>query len=557
MRTESIDLGRADDGLRTQLHESASVEDLVESIYLEHPPFSDSSADLESIVWRPRLREWLVLSCVFFVAMLDAFDTTMMVPIIPVLSAVFDQPLRTVLWVDTSYLVASAASQPIFAMLSEVFGHGPILIVAVVIATAGTGVCSGSLSVACLVAGRLVQGMGNGGAMAVSSLLVTDLIPYPHRVRFADYKCRAWVLGAMIGPVFGGFFARYGKWNWTFYFSYIFCGLGLFVAPFAIDLKECKSISRRATREMDWVGAILTVLGIGLLLVAISWVGRPPIGWDDWRILVTSCIGGLAMVVLVLYESIWVSRPMFNLGIFSSMSKIMLYIGSFFHGLLVFWHLQGLAIYLFLVKESSTPFTGVSLMAITAPALPTLLLTAKLGISRYPTRPRWIIRTGWTFTLLASGCFSLLNANTPMPGWVSISLTTGISHALLLSGYNMCFHTESPARKRDEQDGRQAARRGRASSPAFAILMYSILRAWGMCIAVPVGGSILLTQMVQELDAGGNVAESPGSLTRKDGIVLTPDNRQVLGHLFLGSFGVWWRFFMGVSALGGLSSLLI
>ncbi|KAL4734504.1 hypothetical protein BDV11DRAFT_54409 [Aspergillus similis] len=87
--------------------------------------------------------------------------------------------------------------------------------------------------------------------------------------------------------------------------------------------------------------------------------------------------------------------------------------------------------------------------------------------------------------------------------------------------------------------------------------MFSILRAWGMCIAVPVGGSIVLTQMVQELYAGGSAAEPSGSLTRKDGIVLTPDNRQELGHLFLGSFGVWWRFFMGASALGGLSSLMI
>jgi hypothetical protein len=87
--------------------------------------------------------------------------------------------------------------------------------------------------------------------------------------------------------------------------------------------------------------------------------------------------------------------------------------------------------------------------------------------------------------------------------------------------------------------------------------MYSILKAWGMCIAIPVGGSIVLTQMVQELDASGSAAEPSGLLTRKDGIVLTPDNRQELGHLFLGSFGVLWRFFMGASALGGLSSLMI
>ncbi|KAL4778600.1 major facilitator superfamily domain-containing protein [Aspergillus varians] len=501
MRTESIEIGYADDGFRAQLHQDTSTANLVvEDIYLENPPFSDSSADLESIGWRPRFKEWLLLSCVSLVAMLDAFDATMMVPIIPVLSAVFEQPLRSVLWVDTSYHLASAASQPIFAMLSEVFGQGPILIIALVVATAGTGVCSGSLSVPSLVAGRLVQGAGNGGAMAVSLLLVTDRIPYTHRVRFSDYIYRAWAFGAILGPVSGGGFGRYGNWNWTFYFSYVFCASSLLVTPFAVDLREYKSISRHAAREMDWIGAILTFIGVGLLLTGVSWVGGPATGWDGWHILVTSCLGGLAMVALVLYESIWVAQPMFNLGIFSSIPTIMLYVGSLLHGLLVLWHLQNLSMYIFLVKRLSSLLTGVSIIIITAPSLLTLLLMAKLGIGRYPFRPRWIIRAGWMLNLLASGCFILLNATTPTPGWVFIFFATGVSHALLISGYNTCSHTESPPRKREELDIRQPKRGGRGNSPAFAILMYSILRTWGMCIAVPVGGTIVLTQMAQQID---------------------------------------------------------
>jgi hypothetical protein len=139
----------------------------------------------------------------------------------------------------------------------------------------------------------------------------------------------------MLGPLSGGFFGRYGNWNWTFYFSYMFSTLSLLVTPFAINLRECTSISRRAAREMDWLGAILTFFGIGSLLLGVSWVGQKPLDWDDWRILVSSCIGGLAMVVLVLYESVWVAQPMFNLGIFNSVSTVMLYAGSLLHGILV------------------------------------------------------------------------------------------------------------------------------------------------------------------------------------------------------------------------------
>ncbi|KAL4928767.1 major facilitator superfamily domain-containing protein [Aspergillus undulatus] len=550
MRAESFEIGHADGRFRPELHENPDAEDLVESIYLTQPPFSASSASLESSVWRPRAKEWLVLSCVLLVAMLDAFDATMMAPILPILSAVFEQPLRSVLWVNTSYLLASAASQPLFAFMSEVFGQGPILVIAVVVATVGTGVCSGSLGLPSLVAGRLVQGAGNGGAMAVSSLLVTDLIPFPHRVRFSDYACRAWALGAILGPISGGVFGQYGKWNWAFYFSYVFCAFSLLVTPFAVELRECRTITRHAAREMDWIGAVLTLLGVGSLLIGVSWAGRPLMEWDDWRVLASSCVGGSAMIFLVLYESLWVLQPMFNLAIFDSISTIMLYVGTLLHGLLVFWHLQNLLMYIFLVKQFSSPFTGISIIAFTGPVLPALFLTGKLGFGRYPFRSRWIIRAGWVLNLLSSGCFILLNAENPTPAWVFIFFATGTSHALLVSGYNTSSHSQaSPSRKRDEQDPRKQTRsgRGRASGPAYAILMYSILRTWGMCIAVPVGGTIVLTQMAQEMDEGW----------KQEDIMLSSDHREELGRLFLRSFRVLWRFFMGVSALGGLSSLFV
>ncbi|KAL3487364.1 major facilitator superfamily domain-containing protein [Aspergillus germanicus] len=555
MRVEAIEIGHAEDGFRAQLHESVSTQNLVDGIYLDDTPFSDSDSGSETLACGPGIKDWLVLSCVSLVAMMDAFHATMMTPVVPVLSTVFERPFRSILWVDTSYLLASAASQPIFAMMSEVFGQGPALIAAVVIAIAGTGVCSGSLSIPSLIAGRLVQGAGSGGALAVSLLLVADLIPCTHRVQFSDYTCRAWALGAMLGPLSGGFFGKYGNWNWTFYFSYMFSTLSLLVTPFAINLRECTSISRRAAREMDWLGAILTFFGIGSLLLGVSWVGQKPLDWDDWRILVSSCIGGLAMVVLVLYESVWVAQPMFNLGIFNSVSTVMLYAGSLLHGILILSHLQNLSMYIFLVKQFSSPLTGVSILAVTGPAFLILLLLGKMRIGRYLFRSRWIIRAGWTLSILATGCFIFLNHDTSTPSWVFIFFATGLSHVLLAFGYNTCSHTDSVMRKREEQVESRDTRQGRGSSPAFAILMHSVLRTWGMCIAVPVGGTIVLTQMAQDIDRSS--IESSSELVGQVGMILSPDNKEELGRLFLDGFRVVWRFFLGVSALGGISSLLI
>lgn len=291
--------------------------------------------------------------------------------------------------------------------------------------------------------------------------------------------------------------------------------------------------------------------------------------------MVTSCVGCLALVILVLYESIWVAHPMFNLAIFDSLSTVMLYVGSLLHGLLVsypraclkwlltaemqiVYHLQNLSMYIFLARHFPSILTGLSLLAMTGPILPILLLTARLGTRRYPFRTRWIIRAGWALNLIASGCFILLDANTPTPGWISIFFATGVSHALLLSGYHTSSHLESPVRKWENRDDRQQSRsRGRGASTAFAIVMYSILRTWGMCIAVPVSGAIVFTQMAQEGNRNGS-SSGLESLVQQNGVMTTGrDKEEEMGRLFLDGFKIVWRFFMGASALGGISSLLV
>jgi hypothetical protein len=84
MRVEAIEIGHAEDGFRAQLHESVSTQNLVDGIYLDDTPFSDSDSDSETLAYGPGIKDWLVLSCISLVAMMDAFHATMMTPIVPV-----------------------------------------------------------------------------------------------------------------------------------------------------------------------------------------------------------------------------------------------------------------------------------------------------------------------------------------------------------------------------------------------------------------------------------------------------------------------------------------
>jgi MFS family permease len=223
-------------------------------------------------------------------------------------------------------------------MLAEVLGHGPILLGSAVLATTGTGICGGSVSLSVLVAGRFIQGIGGGGVMGVSLLVIADLIPKSHLVQFSNYVFRAQVIGLIIGSVAGGVYHDYTTWIWAFYSSFVFCAMGLLVVPFALDLRgdgrDSKGTPTSKFRTMDWIGAFLTLFGMGSLLTGISW-GGTHFAWNGWETLVPISVGGVLILILVLYETKWAMQPMFSSMVFQDLSSAMLQAGGFLHGFIV------------------------------------------------------------------------------------------------------------------------------------------------------------------------------------------------------------------------------
>ena len=219
-------------------------------------------------------------------------------------------------------------------MLTEIFALGPLLVAALVFVTAGTGVCGGSLAFPELLAGRVVQGIGGGGAMAISLLIVMDSIPSPYWARYTGWLFKVRVVGAMVGPLLGGLVIDYARFNWGFYFNFVFCALSLLIVPFAVDLREKKGASLSRLRRLDWPGCILTLLGIGAFLIGLGW-GGTEFTWNEWETFMPIAVGGGMMICLVVWEIVFASQPLFTLRALNPCSMVMAYISSFLHGLVV------------------------------------------------------------------------------------------------------------------------------------------------------------------------------------------------------------------------------
>ncbi|KAJ5677816.1 uncharacterized protein N7477_003449 [Penicillium maclennaniae] len=505
----------------------------------------ESDPSPEDQQWRPGVCDWLVFICIVILAMMDAFDAAVLIPVLPELANTFNEPLANTLWINTAYLVFSAGSQLFFTMMCEVFSHGPVWIVAVVFTTIGTGMCSGSMSLTELVIGRLIQGIGGGGAMSLCFVIMAESAPKSVHSRYSCYILLTRLLGTIVGPIVGGLFVDFAHWTWAFYFNFVFCALSLLVIPFAVDLRVSKNIPLRKLRILDWSGATMAFIGPGTILVGLNWAGSV-YRWNDWQTWMPIAIGVAIFIAMVFYESTWALHPQFGVRVFKTRVTVMSYVGCFLHGFVVYCQLQFFTFYFMSTKYFSTVLSGVSLFAITGFAI---IPAALVGIimARESQCSKWIISGGWLLVTLASGCSILLDSTTPTVGWVFLFFSAGLGHGLLLSSYNIRIH-DIP-----KLEG--------VSLPTNPTTIANLMRAWGMAFAIPVGGVIFLNRFGDELQSIGLkydlINTAKGYIILMDQVQMAEGQREAVQDASAMALQVVWEVITCVAALGGLSSAFL
>uniref|UniRef100_A0A060T4T9 ARAD1C44066p n=1 Tax=Blastobotrys adeninivorans TaxID=409370 RepID=A0A060T4T9_BLAAD len=124
--------------------------------------------------------------------------------------------LSRVGWIATGYLVACAAFQPLYGKISDIFGRQQVLLFCNFMFALGLVICGYSYDLETLVLGRVVSGIGGGGIMSLSTIVLSDLIPLRHRGIFQGIGNLCFGAGAGLGGIFGGVISdRYG-WRKVF-----------------------------------------------------------------------------------------------------------------------------------------------------------------------------------------------------------------------------------------------------------------------------------------------------------------------------------------------------
>lgn len=316
-----------------------------------------------------------VMAGVMTALMLSAIDGTLITTGLPTIVGDL-KGIDYYAWVTTASMLGTTVGIPLSGKFSDLYGRRQMLQVSIVVFTAGAVIAASTTTMAQLVVGRGVQGLGAGGLLALAYVVMADLAPPRERAVYIAMLTGLFASTNVAGPFIGGFVIDHLHWRWLFLGTIPIGAIGLVVLnrtvryPFA---------PRRA--KVDVLGALLLVGTVAPLVLLSSWGGKQ-FAWisPQSAALAVTIVGAGALFILTERRS---TEPIVPMRLFANRDYRMLVVAALFLGTTQMGATVFLPLFLQVVKNFSATSSGLVLLP---QMLSMTLATYAIGM--------WIRRTG-------------------------------------------------------------------------------------------------------------------------------------------------------------------
>lgn len=194
-------------------------------------------------------------------------------------------------WSVSLYEIASVVAGAASALLTMRYGLRAPMCLAALVFGLGCFLSALAPTMLLLLAGRVFQGLGGGGLVAMGFVAVGVIFPRRYTARAMAAVSTFWGVSAFLGPLIGGFFVEFATWRWGFAF---FGGQAILLALW-IALRPDHTPSDASSRIVfPW--RRLALLCLSVLLVSYGGVEIEPVQ-------TTLCVlSGVACLVLFLRQ---------------------------------------------------------------------------------------------------------------------------------------------------------------------------------------------------------------------------------------------------------------
>jgi MFS family permease len=488
--------------------------------------------------------KWVALSNTTAAVFMSALDgSIVLIALPPIFRGIHLDPLAPgnisyLLWMIMGYRLVQAVLVVTLGRLGDMFGRVRIYNAGFVVFTAASVLLSfdpfdGGHGALWLIGWRVLQAVGGSMLTANSAAILTDAFPSDQRGFALGINQVAALAGQFIGLVAGGVLATL-DWRAVFWVN---VPVGIFGTVWAYRM--LRETARRGGGRIDWWGNITFAVGLGAILVAITYgiqpYGRHTMGWANPAILGLLAAGVLLLAAFVVIEN-KVAEPLFQPSLF----RIRAFTAGNVAGLavsiargglqfmLIIW-LQGIWLPLHGYNYSDTPlWAGIFLLPLTAGFLVagpvSGFLSDRFGARAFATTGMIIFAGSFIGLMLLPVDFSY---------WAFAVLITanGIGGGMFSAPNSSSIMSSVPASQRGVASGMRSTFQN--SGTALSIGMFFSLMIVGLASSLPKA----LTSGLQRQGVPHGIAHQIGTLPPVSSLFAAVLGVNPLGHL-LGASGV-------------------
>jgi len=275
----------------------------------------------------PPTRRLATAGCMLATIMV-ALDSTIANVALPHMQSAMMASQEQVVWILTSYIIATAIMTPLSGWLAQRHGRKVVMLASMTGFTLASLACGVAASLEQMVLFRFVQGLCGAGMIPLSQVTMLDMNPPEnHGQAMALYGVGA-ILGPIVGPTLGGWLTDTVSWHWIFLINLPLGLLAFFLLTTAMP------DSARVPVRFDLAGFALLSVAVGSLQLMLD-RGQQLDWWDSWEIRAEATLAAL-FAWLTVVHMLTARDPFIKPALFADRNFALGSLVSVIHGVLIF-----------------------------------------------------------------------------------------------------------------------------------------------------------------------------------------------------------------------------